>query len=48
VFNIIFSQIIELYEIWHYKTIEQYDPVSREGGLFTEYVNAFMKIKQVG
>lgn len=36
----------EIYEVWHFDEISQYDPVNKEGGIFTEYVNTFLKIKQ--
>ncbi|XP_053405164.1 uncharacterized protein LOC128558905 [Mercenaria mercenaria] len=35
-----------IYEVWHFENISQYDPVAKEGGLFTEYVNTFLKVKQ--
>ncbi|XP_053390294.1 uncharacterized protein LOC128553199 [Mercenaria mercenaria] len=35
-----------VYEVWHFENVSQYDPVVKEGGLFTEYVNQFLKIKQ--
>lgn len=38
-------KIIEIFEVWKYNII-QYDPKSKEGGLFSEYVNTFLKIKQ--
>jgi len=35
-------------EVWHFDKIEKYDPISNPyGGLFTEYVNKFMKMKLV-
>ena len=39
-------QVIEIYEIWHFNEISRYDPETMTGGLFTEYVNTFLKIKQ--
>jgi len=36
----------EIYEVLHFDEISQYDPVNKEGGIFTEYVNTFLKIKQ--
>src|SRR5436190_3147674 len=33
--------ITKMFEVWHYPNHTQYDPVTRTGGLFTEYVNAF-------
>lgn len=38
--------IVKLYEIWHFNEISRYDPETMTGGLFTEYVNTFLKIKQ--
>jgi hypothetical protein len=35
-----------IYEVWHFENRSQYDPITKEGGLFTEYVNTFLKIKQ--
>ncbi|XP_052762307.1 uncharacterized protein LOC128204947 [Mya arenaria] len=39
-------KIVKIYEIWHFENISQYDPDSKCGGLFTEYVNTFLKLKQ--
>ena len=39
-------QIVRIYEIWHFDHISQYDPNTKTGGLFTEYVNTFLKLKQ--
>lgn len=36
-----------MFEVWHYEKVDQYDPVTKTGGLFTEYINKFMKLKQV-
>ena len=38
--------IAKIYEVWHFDQVSQYDPKSKTGGLFTEYVNTFLKIKQ--
>ncbi|XP_063913325.1 uncharacterized protein LOC135129984 [Zophobas morio] len=38
-------RIIEIFEIWEYDTVK-YDPETKTGGLFSEYVNTFLKIKQ--
>lgn len=38
-------EILEVYEIWKYR-VEQYDCESKTGGLFTDYMNKFLKIKQ--
>ena len=39
-------RLTHVYEAWHYEKTTQYNPETREGGLFTDYVNAFLKIKQ--
>ena len=36
----------EIFEIWHWGRTKKYDPVFKKGGLFTDYVNAFLKGKQ--
>lgn len=38
-------RIVEIYEIWKY-TVVQYDGIRKYGGLFTEMMNKFLKIKQ--
>lgn len=38
--------IQRLYEVWHFDSISQYDQCSRTGGIFTEYVNTFLNVKQ--
>ena len=38
-------KIIEIYEVWHFSQSSKYNPDSREGGLFSQYVNKFMKLK---
>jgi len=35
-----------IYEVWHFNSVEQYDPRSKTGGIFTEYINTFLKMKQ--
>lgn len=37
-------KILELQEIWEYE-VTQYDPKTKSGGLFTDYINNFIKIK---
>ena len=37
-------RILKVHEIWHYK-IEQYDKTTNSGGIFTEYMDNFFKIK---
>jgi hypothetical protein len=38
--------LTHVYEVWHFETTSQYDKSTKSGGLFTEYVNTFLKIKQ--
>ena len=38
--------IQNIYEVWHFKEVSQYDPKAKTGGLFTNYVNTFLKVKQ--
>ena len=38
-------RMITLYEVYHYEESSQYDPVTKKGGLFTDYVNTFLKEK---
>lgn len=38
-------KITNIYEIWQYE-VTQYNPQTKEGGHFTEYINTFLKIKQ--
>jgi hypothetical protein len=38
--------IKKIYEIWHWENNEQYDIKSQSKGLFTSYVNTFLKLKQ--
>ena len=38
-------KIIKIHEIWNYKVTDQYDLIEKTGGLLTEYVNTFLKIK---
>ena len=39
-------QIDKIFEEWHFDQVSRYDPLTKTGGLFTEYVNTFLKIKQ--
>uniref|UniRef100_A0A915HI91 Uncharacterized protein n=1 Tax=Romanomermis culicivorax TaxID=13658 RepID=A0A915HI91_ROMCU len=42
-------QILKIFEVWHYNKEEQYHPTKNpEGGVFTQYVNTFMKMKLFG
>ena len=38
--------ILKMYEVWHFDNISQNDPITKTGGLFTTYVNTFLKVKQ--
>jgi hypothetical protein len=44
------KQAVELgyhmYEVWHFNKVEQYDAEKKAGGIFTSYVNTFLKMKQ--
>lgn len=37
-------KILKLYEAWEYE-MTQYDPITKQGGIFAEYINTFLKIK---
>jgi hypothetical protein len=39
-------KITKIYSIWHWDQSEQYYEETKKGGLFTEYVNTFLEIKQ--
>ena len=39
-------QIMNITEVWHFEEVEQYNPESQQGGLFTGYINTFLKLKQ--
>jgi len=39
-------KVIDIYEIWHWDETEQYDVDKKSGGIFTEYINLFLKGKQ--
>ena len=47
-FTVIFSnfRIVKIIEVYHYDEWEQYDPTVRNSGLFTGYINSFLKTKQ--
>ncbi|XP_018360602.1 PREDICTED: uncharacterized protein LOC108759595 [Trachymyrmex cornetzi] len=38
-------RVSEVREIWQYK-VTRYDPDTRQGGLFTGYINSFLQLKQ--
>ena len=39
-------KMMKIYEVWHFDKTEQYDTTTKTGGLFTEYVNTFLRMKQ--
>jgi hypothetical protein len=39
-------KVSEIYEVWHWEKTSQYDKETKTGGLFTEYINLFLKGKQ--
>ena len=39
-------RILHVEEVWHFDTTAQYDPSSGENGLFNEYIDTFLKMKQ--
>jgi len=39
--------IVKVHEVWHYDKLEQYDMATNpKGGLFTPYIDKFMRQKQ--
>ena len=38
--------VVKIHEVWHFEESTQYDPETKEGGLFAEYINQFLKVKQ--
>ncbi|XP_071503752.1 uncharacterized protein [Diadema antillarum] len=36
----------KMFEVWHFHNIAQYDPKTKTGGLFSGYINTFLKVKQ--
>jgi hypothetical protein len=38
-------KMIKIFSIWHYDEKETYDPDLKQGGLFTGYINKFLKMK---
>jgi hypothetical protein len=39
-------KVTKIYSIWHRDKIEHYNEETKIGGLSTDYVNTFLKIKQ--
>ena len=38
--------ISQIYKAWHFQEIAQYDPIAKSGGMFTDYISKFLKIKE--
>ena len=39
-------KVERIYDVWHYDTFAQYDPVTSQDGMFSQYVDTFYKLKQ--
>ena len=39
-------EIVQIHEVLHWSETEMYDTQTKEGGLFTRYINSFLKLKQ--
>ena len=39
-------EIVQVHEVLHWSETEMYDAEKKEGGLFTRYINSFLKLKQ--
>ena len=39
-------KVLKIYEIWQYDSSEQYNPETKKDGIFTEYINMFLAVKQ--
>ncbi len=39
-------EIVQVHEVLHWSETEMYDPQTKEGGIFTAYINTFLKLKQ--
>ena len=39
-------KLLTVFEVYHWENTSKYDPNSQSGGLFSEYINAFLKLKQ--
>jgi hypothetical protein len=39
-------QIVKIHQVLHWSDSQKYNPETKTGGLFTEYVNTFLKMKQ--
>ena len=43
---VFFLQVVEVIEVYHYTEWEQYDGSNPETGMFTRYINKWLKMKQ--
>ena len=39
-------KVVKIYEVYHWEASSQYDPALPGSGLFTNFINTFLKIKQ--
>ena len=39
-------EIVQVHEVLHWSQTEMYDTQTKKGGLFTRYINSFLKLKQ--
>ena len=39
-------RIIKIYHVWHFENTTCYDEKCKKGGIFTDYINDFLKLKQ--
>ncbi|XP_053378490.1 uncharacterized protein LOC128548119 [Mercenaria mercenaria] len=39
-------KLLKIYEVWHFDCISQYDPSTKTKGVFTDYINTYLKLKQ--
>ena len=36
-------EVIQIFEVWHWPESDQYDRVTKKGGIFTKYIDMFLK-----
>lgn len=39
-------KIVKVYEVWHFDEVAEYNPDTKTGGLFTDYINMWLAVKQ--
>ena len=39
-------RVLKIYEVYHWKETNRYDPETKEGGMFASYINTLLKFKQ--